>query len=226
MIGDAGSVIFGLDGQIYLVDPFGADPLDRFVLFNLFGRDVKGQLGLGADDRLGVMPVADAYAMQAFSMGNVHRFQHHNDSVAVEVANADQAQPGQADAPAQIERDAGSTDSPVTAPVQGEPAGRSAEPAAAPPQAQNLTPADIDDSAQGLAGSAVILSLAGWRRKKARLAEQREAQRRASKYRVYIEQNQLAGDYAVTNSGKGRVNLASRMVFDTHSGKLRRLKSA
>ena len=226
MIGDAGSVIFGLDGQIYLVDTFGADPLDRFVLFNLFGRDLAGQLGLDRGDRLGVMAMAGDYAMQDFSMGNVHRFQHHNEFIKAEAPDVDEGQTEQVDAPDQDERGAGSDESPAVAPTPNESTGRDDRSGVIPSQAKNLTSEDVGGSAQSLAGGAVILSLAGWRRKKARQAAQREEQRRASRYRVYIEQSELSGDYAATNSAFDQANLASRMVFDTHSGKLRKLKSA
>ncbi len=226
LIGDAGVVIFSLDGQIYLSDTFGADPLDRFVLFNLFGRDLKEVIEARLESMFTPMEVADAYAMQELRMGNEHRFQHHNEPNEQAPAQDKAAPKGQ--------------------PVDGGGDKQAPEPAvqkAAPPAAEQASVdidtmrdtelktveniAQTDDSGlSGVAGSAVILSLAGWRRKKAILAEQRAEQRRNSKYRVVVDQDQLAGETAGFAQAGGQPNQGSRMVFDTHSGKLRRLKSA
>lgn len=77
-----------------------------------------------------------------------------------------------------------------------------------------------------VAGSAVILSLTGWRRKKARLAEQRAMQRLNSDYRVHIDRSQLASDQQCFHAQESQQNTSSRMVFDMESGKLQRLKKA
>lgn len=227
MIGDNGVVIFTLDGLILQVDAFGVDPLDRFVLFNLYGRDLGDSLGaFSGDFALFETPLAEAYVLQDFVMSSAHRFLHHHEPV--EPVAEEEEDGGEAPEASSPDADAGTQEAP---PATGE--GDETAPASppAPPAQAGQNPVDDTASASRvdaaefgeLAGSAVILSLAGWRRRKA--SREAAATARSSRYRVHVDRDTVDANARPARAG-GLAGGGSTMVFDTRSGTLRRKKSS
>jgi hypothetical protein len=228
MIGDNAAVIFTMDGEVLLVDTFGQDPLDRFVLFNLYGRDLDDDAAAPGNILFNTLGMAEAYVMMDLWMGNDHRFMHHHDAADQSAAPAQQAPASQAPAAGGAQ---GAGESQAPAPAAGQdlaPSGPQASEddhggQAASIQA-NVTDTELQAKASNLAGSAVILSLAGWRRKKAVLAEQRAARRAESKYRILVDDTRFAVDRRHDAVNPTSSKACSRMVYDTYSGKLKQQK--
>ncbi len=221
MIGDNGVVIFTLDELIIQVDAFGVDPLDRFVLFNLYGRDLGNDLG-GLGDNLSSLfgtPLAEAYALEDFSMGNAHRFLHHHEPLEVIEDDAttpeqDQPQAPEAGEEPPVEANA-APQAPVEEAPQPAPAGEDGQSPAA--DSGESTSAMVRESDLGIAAGAAVLSLAGWRRRRGRRADATP-----SRYRVHLDPAQVAAPV----TPKSSTATAARMVFEPHLGTLRKKSGA
>ena len=158
-------------------------------------------------DILQVLGFADAYAIEEFDMnGGKQRFMHHGETPAVVDQQSDDAQPEgdqatpEAEAPIKIEAtDLGAAT--VDARVQ----------ATITESTELLEQSNADEGNSSMVGSAVILSLAGWRRKKEVEQDRRNAMRaiEANGFRVLVEPE----DYNTQAE-------SSRMAFDPISGRL------
>jgi Ca2+-binding RTX toxin-like protein len=233
MIGDAGVVIFTSDGIVLQVDAFGSDPLDRFSLFNLYSRDLDdvfwGTSGPG-DDLLSV-PFADAYAMQELVMSTAHRFLHHHEPVAEEVVDPEaqpegetqpQDQTGESNSSEAVEESPTDEVRIDTVPESGLQSGADVSIDEEGGDVYTVAP-----GVSAISGSAVVLSLAGWRRKKAAEAQQAAPLGTSNRagYRVYVDRTQMAGYEIEGGDDTTPSKPAGSMVFDTRSGKLRKRKS-
>ncbi|MBX2867971.1 MAG: hypothetical protein KTR18_04825 [Acidiferrobacterales bacterium] len=215
LIGDNGVVIFGLDGTIYQIDAFGTDPLDRFVAFNLYSRDLDLDFSPAANesDLFDTSGLADVYALQDFTMGNQHRFLHHHvplDQTDETEADAEQPQSEPVDVPAEEPNATGGMAITLDELAASAAAKLSDEPAVNEDHFQ----VDKDFAPMSeLAGAAVLLSLTGWRRKQSTKSKDHSID--IEKYRVYTGETSSSED-------SNRKNSPGRMVFDQSSGKLRK----
>lgn len=235
MIGDAGVAYFVLSGgsfEAIQVDAFGADPLDRFSLFNLYSRDLADSIR-GFTENIGLFdsPLADAYVLEDLEMGRYHRFMHHHGAAAEPADEESQGEePGQASeeesgAQARDENDSGQKDENgnTDADSSRDDSKASTEGGNAAVDGARSTPYNPAADVSSVAGSAVILSLAGWRKKK-NVASGRMDRRRHGEYRVYAEPSHFAGHRSFPPAGPAR-GASGRLVFDTHSGRLRQKKA-
>ena len=226
IIGDNGAVIFTLDGLVLLVDAFGTDPTDRFVLFNLFGRDLEdNESALAKTSDIFGAPLADAYALQDVRFNNGHQFMHHHGELEqpVDVEDDQDTQPA-----ADINNQTEPVEQSSIPVIDLERAIEVAEPvhpiAVSDDEVATVDEAKLDNSdISEIAGSAVILSLAGWRRKKA-LAQKSCDSENNNSYRIYVDQSQMASEFGYNKNSMAQsesdTNTSARMVFDIKSGRL------